>query len=104
MPHAKKIFSRATLGTRATGSLVLSHRLCCEISGSHVYKYKMTVVWDVARCSLVETDRRFRGAYCLHHRPEDNHLHRLCSICNAYASYSAYLSSFPLLILNLLNI
>jgi hypothetical protein len=33
----------------------------------------MTVFWDVAPCSLVEIDRSFRGAYCLHHqgdRPE----------------------------------
>jgi hypothetical protein len=43
----------------------------------------VTVFWDVAPCSLVETDRRFRGAYCLHHQgddlphiiPEDSHLH-----------------------------
>jgi len=27
---------------------------------------KMTVVWDVVPCSLVETDLRFGGAYCLH--------------------------------------
>jgi hypothetical protein len=26
----------------------------------------MTVFWYVALCSLVETDWRFRGAYCLH--------------------------------------
>jgi hypothetical protein len=26
---------------------------------------KLTVFWDVAPCSPVETDRRFRGAYCL---------------------------------------
>jgi hypothetical protein len=31
-------------------------------------KMKMAVLWDVAPCSLVETDRRFRGAYCLHHQ------------------------------------
>jgi hypothetical protein len=29
---------------------------------------KMTVFWDVAPCSLVEIDRRFTGAYCLHHQ------------------------------------
>jgi hypothetical protein len=23
--------------------------------------------WDIASCSLVEVDRRFRDAYCLHH-------------------------------------
>jgi hypothetical protein len=29
---------------------------------------KMTVFWDVAPCGLVEVDRHFRGAYCLHHQ------------------------------------
>jgi hypothetical protein len=29
---------------------------------------KMTVFWDVAPWSLVEIDRRFRGAVCLHHQ------------------------------------
>jgi hypothetical protein len=28
----------------------------------------MTVFWDNAPYSLVEVDRRFRGAYCLHHQ------------------------------------
>jgi hypothetical protein len=33
---------------------------------------KMPAFWAVAPCSLVEVDRRFRGAYCLlQHRPED---------------------------------
>jgi hypothetical protein len=29
---------------------------------------KMDVFWDVASYSLIDTDRRFRGAYCLHHQ------------------------------------
>jgi hypothetical protein len=29
---------------------------------------EMTVLWDVALRSYVETDRRFRDAYCLHHQ------------------------------------
>jgi hypothetical protein len=29
-----------------------------------------TVFWNVASCSLVEINRRFRGAYCLRHRPD----------------------------------
>jgi hypothetical protein len=29
---------------------------------------KMIVFWDVAPCSLVDSDRRFRVAYCLHHQ------------------------------------
>jgi hypothetical protein len=33
---------------------------------------KITVFWDIAPCNLVIVDRRFRGAYCLHHhRPND---------------------------------
>jgi hypothetical protein len=27
---------------------------------------KLTVIWDVATRCLAESDRRFRGAYCLH--------------------------------------
>jgi hypothetical protein len=33
---------------------------------------KITVLWDVAPCSLVEVYRRFRGAYCLHHQGDDH--------------------------------
>jgi hypothetical protein len=33
----------------------------------------MAVSWDVARCGLVDTDRRFRGAYCLHYQGDDHH-------------------------------
>jgi hypothetical protein len=33
---------------------------------------KMSVFWNIAPCSLVETDRRFRGAYCFHHHGHDN--------------------------------
>jgi hypothetical protein len=29
---------------------------------------KMTVLWDVALSRLIEIDRRFRDAYCLHHQ------------------------------------
>jgi hypothetical protein len=36
-----------------------------EISSSHGASMKMTVFWDAASRSLVETDRRFRDAYCL---------------------------------------
>jgi hypothetical protein len=33
----------------------------------------MAIFWDVAPCSFVETDRRFRGAYCIHYQG-DSHL------------------------------
>jgi hypothetical protein len=32
---------------------------------------KMAAIWDIATCSLVQVHRLFRGAYCLHHRPDD---------------------------------
>jgi hypothetical protein len=32
---------------------------------------KFRVFWDIAPCSHVEVDRRFRGAHCLQHRPDD---------------------------------
>jgi hypothetical protein len=32
---------------------------------------KMTAFWDIAPCSLIEVDRRFRGAYCVHHQGDD---------------------------------
>jgi hypothetical protein len=31
----------------------------------------MTVFWDVAPCSLVDIDRRFRGTYCLYHQGDE---------------------------------
>jgi hypothetical protein len=31
----------------------------------------MAVLWDVAPCSLLETDQRFRGASCLYHKDDD---------------------------------
>jgi hypothetical protein len=32
---------------------------------------KMRVFWDIAPCTLSGVDRRFRGAHCLHHHPDD---------------------------------
>jgi hypothetical protein len=34
---------------------------------------KTTSFWDRAPCSLIEVDRRFRGAYCLHQGQEISH-------------------------------
>jgi hypothetical protein len=32
---------------------------------------KMTAFLDIAPCTLVEVDRRFRGAYCLHYQVDE---------------------------------
>jgi hypothetical protein len=31
---------------------------------------KIRAFWDITPCSLVVVDRRFRGAYCLHHKDD----------------------------------
>jgi hypothetical protein len=42
-----------------------------EISGSHGGEYEHDYLSDVAPYSLVEADRRFRGAQCLHQRSDE---------------------------------
>jgi hypothetical protein len=32
---------------------------------------KMTLLWDIAPCSLLEADSHFRGAYNLHHHGDE---------------------------------
>jgi hypothetical protein len=41
------------------------------IAASMKMNMKFRVFWDVAQCSHVEVDLRFRGAYCFHHHPDD---------------------------------
>jgi hypothetical protein len=50
-----------------------SNTIIMLINTLHVVSYnlklklKFRVFWDVLPCSQVDFDRRFRGAYCLHH-------------------------------------
>jgi hypothetical protein len=32
----------------------------------------MTTFWDIAPYSVIEVDRRFRGAFCRHHQDDEN--------------------------------
>jgi hypothetical protein len=48
---------------------------------------KMAVFWDVAPCSLVKTDGSFRGAYCLHHCPDDGGSKHLWNIGQFLSDY-----------------
>jgi hypothetical protein len=45
---------------------------------------KNTALWETALCSLVEVDRRFRGAYCLHYRLYDGEM--MEAICTSETS------------------
>jgi hypothetical protein len=44
-----------------------------NIWGFHGDEYKISIFWDVAQYSLVDVDRHFRGAYCLHHQGDELH-------------------------------
>jgi hypothetical protein len=49
--------------------LVMKEHKPWEISCSHGSEYKdFRAFWDVAPCSLVRVNRRFRRAHCLHHK------------------------------------
>jgi hypothetical protein len=39
-------------------------------NGKSKVSLKFRISWNEAPCSHVEVDRRFRGAYCLHHPSE----------------------------------
>jgi hypothetical protein len=39
-----------------------------EVNGRESWSKRMTLFCDIAPCSFVEVDRRFRGAYCLCHQ------------------------------------
>jgi hypothetical protein len=32
---------------------------------------KITIIWDITLCSLIQVYRRFRGAYYLHHHSDE---------------------------------
>jgi hypothetical protein len=36
----------------------------------HKSSLNIRAFWNIASCNLVKVDRRFRGAYCLHHQGE----------------------------------
>jgi hypothetical protein len=50
---------------------------------------KMAVFWDVAPCSLVDTDRHFRGAYCLQHRTDNGGSKVLWNVGQYLPDYTA---------------
>jgi hypothetical protein len=50
---------------------------------------KMTVFWDVALCSLVETNRRFRDTHCLHYQGDDGGSKHLLNVGQFLRDYMA---------------
>jgi hypothetical protein len=39
----------------------------------------MIAIWDTVLCSLVEADRRLRGAYCLYHQGDEMMMEAVCT-------------------------
>jgi hypothetical protein len=52
---------------------------------------KMAVFWVAAPCILVEVYRRFRGACCLHHQGDSDHLYEY--VCNSRFSLVEFLKN-----------
>jgi hypothetical protein len=50
---------------------------------------KMTVFWDVVPCGMVEHDWHFRGAYCLHHLPDEGGSKHLWNVGQYLPDYMA---------------
>jgi hypothetical protein len=45
--------------------------MCAGIRVAEMLPMKMIIFWDMAPCGLVKVDRRFRGAYGLHHQGDE---------------------------------
>jgi hypothetical protein len=50
---------------------------------------KFKVFWDMAPCAHIEVERYFRGAYCLHHHPDDGGSMHLWNVSQLKCDYMA---------------
>jgi hypothetical protein len=50
---------------------------------------KMTAFWNIVLCSFIKVDRRFRGVYCFHHRPDKAGSMQLLNIGLLQQDYTA---------------
>jgi hypothetical protein len=66
LPAASSHCDQQTKRWSVTSTNVTSH-VYLSVTNEANYCMKMTVFGDVVPCSLVESDGRFRGVYCLHH-------------------------------------
>jgi hypothetical protein len=47
----------------------MNYKYCVRFEVLTATDMEMAAFWDAVLCRLVDSDRRFRGAYCLHHHP-----------------------------------
>jgi hypothetical protein len=60
------MLNTVTIGTKVNIAVVSDKHMRYKVLTAA--SMKMIAFWDMAPCSLVEVDGRFRGAYCLRHR------------------------------------
>jgi hypothetical protein len=65
LTHQNTILRTREARTTVTQQLFVLLVRCQVLMASSI---KMAIFWGVAPCNLLDTDRHFRGAYCLHHQ------------------------------------
>jgi hypothetical protein len=48
-----------------------------------VMRMNMAVLWDLAMCSLINTEQCFRGTYCFYHQGDKGNEHSQCVYTHA---------------------
>jgi hypothetical protein len=75
IPHfikVRQIFQKLLIETHTGTIITKAYFAFVKFKILTAGNMKMAVFWDFAACSLVEIDRRFRGAYCLHHKGDED--------------------------------
>jgi hypothetical protein len=55
-------------------------------NSEHTTFMKIRAFWDVSPCSLIGVDRRFRRAYCLHHKGDEINALMMEAVCTSETS------------------
>jgi hypothetical protein len=77
-----------TFFTRDFLKLYRNNKITSTIFPSWTLTWRLLFL-NVAPCSLVEIDRRFRWTYCLHHRPDDGGYKYFWNSCEFLRYYTA---------------
>jgi hypothetical protein len=82
--HMNHVFS---LTARLLGSLTPDRRHVFDLLNNFLLQFR--VFCDVAPCSQVEVDRRFRDVYCLHHQGDDGGSKQVLNVSQLQLDYTA---------------
>jgi hypothetical protein len=90
------LLQKVSIELRSHACSVVEHRVV-TFQVLTVQRMKITF-WNIAPCSLVEVDRHFRSAYCLHHQGDEflSFIFLSCT-CNRWTVYFTTLFEAELL-------